>query len=116
MQLLQNESFLEIDSSELAKRQKLDQAEKAGIALTLSAIAQNRAPSEDVDLHYTTVPCISGTTFDHAIEYARVALLKMLKTDDFLFLQTFTRFQRTQLYTWMNMQDCLFRIKAPGAI
>ncbi|MDD1139471.1 hypothetical protein M5G22_18085 [Pseudomonas sp. TNT2022 ID233] len=86
MQLVQNESFLEIDSSELAKRQKLDQAEKAGIALTLSAIAQNHAPSEDVDLHYTTVPCVSGTTFDHAIEYARVALLKMLKTDDFLFL------------------------------
>ncbi|WP_423205648.1 hypothetical protein PGC34_13615 [Pseudomonas kribbensis] len=86
MQLVQSESLLDIDSFEVAKRQKLDQAEKTSVALALSAIAQNRAPAEDVNLHYTTVPRVSDTTFDHAVEYARIALSKMLRTDDFLFL------------------------------
>ncbi|MFM9380626.1 hypothetical protein [Pseudomonas sp. UV AK001] len=86
MQLAQSESLLDIDSFEIAKRQKLDQAEKTSIALALSAIARNRAPVEAVDLHYTTVPRVADTTLDHAVEYARIALSKMLKTDDFLFL------------------------------
>ncbi|PCR96006.1 hypothetical protein CP336_13460 [Pseudomonas fluorescens] len=74
------------DSGYFAERQKLDQAEKASIALTLSGIADNCAHGESVDLHYTTVSRLSDTTFDSAVEYARIALSKMLETEDFLFL------------------------------
>lgn len=91
MQLAHNGSLLDInnvayDSRHFVERQKLDQEEKSSIALALSGIAKDRADGESVDLYFSTVTRLSDSTFDSAVEYARIDLLRMLETEDFLFL------------------------------
>ncbi|MDI3397404.1 hypothetical protein QLG12_04200 [Pseudomonas sp. V88_4] len=91
MQLAQGTSLLDIDDAtfdfgNVASRRKLDQTEKSSIASSLSTLAGKRPDIELIDLRDTTVPRLSGTTFDNALEFARVALSKMLETEDFAFL------------------------------
>lgn len=91
MQLSQDGSLLStdnqaLDSGYIVERQKLDLAEKSNIVLALSDLIGDRASAEIIDLHFITVPRTSNSAFDNAQEFARVALAKMLETEDFLFL------------------------------
>lgn len=81
-----NVDNLVFDAGYVARRKKLDQTEKSSIALTLSTITRNRSDEETIELRDITVPRITDTTFDIAQEFARVALSKMLKSREFLFL------------------------------
>ncbi|WP_085709779.1 MULTISPECIES: hypothetical protein [unclassified Pseudomonas] len=91
MQPAQSGSLLDIDnvaldSAHLTERRIADQTEQSNIVSTLSDIAAKREDAAPVDLHFITVSRVSDSAFDNAVEFARVALAKMLETDDFLFL------------------------------
>ncbi|AXI61514.1 hypothetical protein DLD99_13870 [Pseudomonas kribbensis] len=91
MQPAQSGSLLDIDnvaldSAHLTERRIADQTEQSNIVSTLSDIAAKREDAAPVDLHFITVSRVSDSAFDNAVEFARIALAKMLETDDFLFL------------------------------
>lgn len=91
MQIAHDGSLLHIESIEaefgyLGTRQKSDQTERLNIASALTDIVGDRIDGAPINLHLRTISRVSKTTFDNAQEFARVALLNMLKTEDFLFL------------------------------
>ena len=88
MQIAQGGSLLHLENIEMefGARQKLDQTEKSNIASTLSSMIGGHADAASVNLSFVTSPRIPDTTFDNAQEFARVALLKLLETEDYLFL------------------------------
>ncbi|UQS16424.1 hypothetical protein [Pseudomonas sp. HS6] len=91
MQLSQNGGLLDIDNAALDQRfiadyPKLDQKEKTSIVSALTQLTGKHKDGESVDLELATVPRVVNSTFDNAQAFARIALLKMLDTEDFIFL------------------------------
>lgn len=88
MQIAQGGSLLHLEDTdmEFGARQKLNQIEKSNIASTLSSMVGEHVDAALVSLSFVTSPRIPDTTFDNAQEFARVALLKLLETEDYLFL------------------------------